>query len=184
MKKLPFSVSAIEQAMAVAIDRKLEIAEDRSFTQMAKAVVAYVNCKAMHSDKYLMTEALHAIDVFAAREASLVESLTLTNATSTEYTETVRASITRSNSEVSEAFNSSKQELLSAKQDLQVKQECEKHATDLSTMPKRAELENSILTINRDIVHLSATRDNLERAHAKRMKKLEYITSTALELKT
>ena len=184
MKKLPFSVSAIEQAMATAIERKLEISEDRAFSQMTKAIVSYLNCKAMHSDKYLMNEALTAVDVFAAREAHLLKRLEESNVAAAEHTENLHLLLNQSKSEIREAAVSSKKQLLSAQELIHSQEACEKVATDLAAMPKREDLDSSILHANQELTVLSGTKASLEQKHAKRMRKLEYIVTTALELRT
>ena len=57
------------------MDRRIDIGEDRSFAQMAKSIVVYLNTE---SDE-LYEKALKSIDAFETRDAQIAESYSAAN---------------------------------------------------------------------------------------------------------
>ena len=184
MKKLPFSASAIEQAMVTAIERKLDTAEEKAFSQVSKSIVAYLNCKALHSDKYLLNEALNALNIFTTEDVLLAEPLEQSNIAASEFTVNLLSSFRDKKHVITEALKTSQNDFQEAEKSLEQLKECEKLASVLLSTKNHEELQSSVLIANNDLRQLQATQDTLDFNYSKRMRKLEYIVSTSLELRT
>lgn len=185
MSKRPaFTAAAIEQAMSTAIDRKLEIAEEKTIQPLCKSVIAFLNCKTPELQQKLLDDALQAIELFHIREVQLGARQEEISIDSKLFIEESSHISTESKSNVLNGFHASKQQLVDAQQDRQYRSECAHLASDLATMQPREALEASTAEAAEELKTLSTTSELHEINFNKRMMKLDYIMSTALELKS
>ena len=177
------SASSMEQALSTAIDRKLDISEERAFTHLVKSVCAYLVSTSIPNDKSLLDDALLALDAFAVREVQLMARLQLASQSSHRYTQSLGASVVTAKSEIQDQSGSSKQDLVEAKKRAETNAECSRLGEDFGRLPSRSDIESQVDLANQEKDALASTSDSLEESSAKRMRKLEYIMSLALELK-
>ena len=170
--------------MSLAIERKLEIAEDKSLNPLVRAITAYLNCKSSEYENKLLDDALQAISLFSIREVELANRLEQISSDSQAFVEVIGRTIVDSKSHQVDRLQISKQNLLNTQQDQQYRSECAQLAADLSNLQPRHDLEQATLTARGELLELSSTAAMQETTFNKRLRKLDYIMSTALELKS
>jgi hypothetical protein len=168
--------------MSSAIEKKLDIAEEKNLNPLLKSVLTFLHSKS--GDKQLLDDALLAIEMFTLKEVALSKVVQSTDILNKEQTKSVLADYQAKTADSEVKALHRKEQLASAQNDFAAKENCSKLVQELDQLPQKRQLTDQLKTAMVALSSLKESNESWEEKLAKRMRRFEYIVNLASELRT
>ena len=176
------SAGSTDQAMNIALERRLELNEDKSIFGLLKSVTAYLANKEASQELKLYEDCLLSVDIVKVRDVLPALKWESTQSSSLLHMTNV--------TEVSRSDSSSARDVMSrsvvavenAENGQLQKKKCEEVAGNLNKLRSRSDVLKDLAEVEPAVQALAQHSEFLESNFAKRQKKVEIISALAQQL--